>query len=123
MAAFSPIAYKTIYPASKIFVHSFTRGLYEEFKRTNIFVSVVNPGPMKTNPQISERIDKQGLLGKVGLLSPEKVARISIRQLFKRDTLIMLNKLNGLNWFLMKIIPIWIRLPLLSRAIARELKN
>ena len=33
MAAFSPIAFKTVYPASKAFVHSFTRGLYEEYKK------------------------------------------------------------------------------------------
>jgi len=123
MAAFSPIAFKTVYPASKTFIHSFTRGLYEEYKKTNVFVSVVNPGPMKTNREISARIEKQGILGKIGLLSPEKVAEISIRQLFKRDTLIMLNSVNGFNWLLMKIIPIGIRLPLLSRAIEREIKR
>ena len=118
MAAFSPMAFKTVYPASKAFVHSFTRGLYEEYKKTNVFISVVNPGPMRTNPEITARIDKQGFLGKLGLLSPEKVAEISVRQLFKRDTLIML---NGFNWLVLKVLPIWIRLPLLSRAVRREL--
>lgn len=118
MAAFSPMAFKTVYPASKAFVHSFTRGLYEEYKKTNVFISVVNPGPMRTNPEITARIDKQGFLGRLGLLSPEKVAEISVRQLFKRDTLIML---NGFNWLVLKALPIWIRLPFLSRAVRREL--
>ncbi|HEY1047944.1 MAG TPA: short-chain dehydrogenase, partial [Bacteroidia bacterium] len=98
------------------------RGLYQELKNTNVFVSVVNPGPMKTNEEVSKRIDKQGWMGKMGLLSPEKVAEISIKQLFKKDTLIMLGMGNGINWLLMKIIPIWIRLPLLTNAIKRELK-
>ncbi|MBB6330581.1 short-subunit dehydrogenase [Chryseobacterium sediminis] len=30
MAAFSPIGFKTVYPASKSFIHSFSRGLHEE---------------------------------------------------------------------------------------------
>lgn len=123
MAAFSPMGFKTVYPASKAFVHHFTRGLYQELKKTNVFVSVVNPGPMKTNQDVSARIERQGWLGKVGLLSPEKVAEISIRQLYRKDTLIMLGLGNGFNWLLMKIIPIWVRLPLLTKAIEREIKT
>jgi len=123
LAAFSPMAYKTIYPASKAFIHSFTRGLNEELKNSNVFVSVVNPGPIKTNPEISARIDKQGFIGKIGMLSPDKVAEICIRQLFKRDSLIMLNLANGFKWLMMKILPICIRLPLLARGVKRELKS
>jgi uncharacterized protein len=123
MAAFSPMGFKTVYPASKAFVHHFTRGLYQELKDTNVFVSVVNPGPMKTNKDVTERINRQGWMGKLGLLTPEEVAAISIRQLFKRDTVIMLNFSNGINWLLMKVIPIWVRLPLLTKAIEREIKT
>lgn len=121
MAAFSAMGYKTVYPASKVFIHYFSRGLFQEFKNTNVFVSVVNPGPMKTNEDVTKRINHHGFFGKAGLLSPEKVAEISIRRLFKRDSMIMLNYSNGLNWLLMKIVPVYIRLPLLSRAIRREI--
>lgn len=123
MAAFSPMGFKTVYPASKAFIHHFTRGLYQELKNTNVFVSVVNPGPMKTNHDTTERINRQGWLGKLGLLPPEKVAAISIRQLLKRDTMIMLGWGNSFSWLLMKIIPIWLRLPLLTKAIEREIKT
>lgn len=123
MAAFSPMGFKTVYPASKTFIHHFTRGLYQEMADTNVFFSVVNPGPMKTNPEISKRIDRQGFIARWCSQSPEQVAEISIRQLFKKDTLIMLNFINGLNWLLMKITPIWIRLPLMTRIIKRELIN
>jgi short-subunit dehydrogenase len=121
MAAFSPMGYKTVYPASKAFVHSFTRGLYQELKDTNVFVSVVNPGPMKTNKEVTERINKQSLIAKLGLQTPEEVAEISIRQLMKKDTMVMLNKMNGFYWLLMKIVPIWIRLPLMTRMVKKEL--
>lgn len=123
MAAFSPMGYKTVYPASKAFVHHFTRGLYQELRHTNVFVSVVNPGPMKTNRDVTTRIEKQGLFGKMGLLSPEKAAEISVRQLFKRDTMIMLGWANGINWVFLRFVPIWLRLPLLTRAIRREIEQ
>src|SRR5690606_26577221 len=56
VAAYSPIGYKTVYPASKAFVHNFTRGLYQEFADSNVFFSVVNPGPMMTNQDSTVRL-------------------------------------------------------------------
>jgi len=122
MAAFSPIAYKTVYPASKAFIWSFSRGLNEELKQTGVFVSVVHPGPMMTNPDVTERIQKQGFLGKIGLVSAERTAKIAIRQLLKHDSLILPGFLNKINWTFMKIVPIWIRLHLVSQVIKRELQ-
>jgi len=118
LAAFSPIGFKTVYPASKAFIHSFTRGLYQELKDTNVFVSVVNPGPMLTNAEISKRIKQQGLWGRLTSLDPDKVAATCITQIFKRDSVIVV---NPLSWLFMHLLPIWIKLPLLTNAIKREL--
>lgn len=119
MAAFSPIGFKTVYPASKTFIHSFSRGLHEELKDTNVFVSVVNPGAMKTNIDVCKRIEKQGILGKLTLLDPNKVAAYCIRQLFKKDSVIMV---NPISWLIMKVLPIWIKLPLMTSAIKKEIE-
>lgn len=119
MAAFSPIGFKTVYPASKTFIHSFSRGLYEELKDTNVFVSVVNPGAMKTNSDVCKRIEKQGFLGRLTLLDPDKVASYCINQLFKRDSVIMV---NPFSWLVMKVLPIWITLPLMTSAIKKEIE-
>lgn len=119
IAAFSPVGYKTVYPASKSFVHSFSRGLNAELRSTNVFVSVVNPGAMKTSPEIISRINKQGFLAKLILLNTEKVAKKCIVRLFQKDSVIML---NPLSWMLLSLIPIWIKLPLMTKAIKRELQ-
>lgn len=119
MAAFSPIGYKTVYPASKTFIHSFSRGLNEELKDTNVCVSVVNPGAMKTSAEITSRIEKQGLLGKLTLLDPQKVAQYCVQQLLKKDSVIMV---NPISWAILKILPIGIRLPLMTNAIKREIE-
>ena len=122
MAAFSPMGYKTVYPASKTFVYNFTRGLQQELKDTSVFVSVVHPGPMNTKSDSAERLDQHGFLAKMALMKPEKVAMISIRQLFKKDAFIMLNKANGFNYILMRIIPTFLKLPLITRAMKREVE-
>ncbi|MCF2875733.1 MULTISPECIES: SDR family NAD(P)-dependent oxidoreductase [unclassified Tenacibaculum] len=117
MAAFSPLGYKTIYPASKAFVHSFSIGLSEELKNTSVSVSVINPGPMKTNPEITARIEKQGALGKLTLLEPEKVAEYSLKKMLKGRTLILV---NPISWFFSTLLPTWIKVPMMTNIIKRE---
>ncbi len=118
IAAFSPVGYKTVYPASKAFVHSFTRGLYAELKHSNVFVSVINPGAMATSHEITSRIEKQGIFGKLTLKEPSKVAKYSIDRLFKRDTVIMI---NPVTWLISAILPVWIKLPMMTNIVKREI--
>jgi uncharacterized protein len=118
IAAFSPVGYKTVYPASKAFVHSFSRGLYAELKNTNVFVSVINPGAMATSQEITSRIEKQGIIGRLTLLEPAKVARYSISRLLKRDTVIML---NPVTWLFSVLLPVWIKLPMMTKIVKREI--
>nr|WP_299337807.1 SDR family NAD(P)-dependent oxidoreductase [Allomuricauda sp.] len=118
IAAFSPVGYKTVYPASKSFVHSFSLGLSEELKESNISVSVINPGAMKTNAEITSRIEKQGLIGKLTLLDPNKVARYSLAKMFEGKRVIML---NPLSWFISVVLPTRIKVPMMTKIIKREL--
>lgn len=55
MAAHNPTGYKTVYPASKSFVLSFSLGLREELKGTPVSVSVCRPArwpPMRRLPPV-----------------------------------------------------------------------
>jgi hypothetical protein len=79
---------------------------------------VVNPGAMKTSPEITARIERQGVFGKLTLLDPQKAAKKCIDSLFRRDSVIML---NPVSWFILSLIPIWIKLPLMTNTIKREL--
>ena len=117
MAAFSPIGYKTVYPASKAFIHSFSRGLSEELIDTNVSVSVVSPGAMATNKEVTERIEKQGFIGKLTQLDPDKVAKKCITKLLKRDAVV---KVNYLILPIIQILPIWFISALGTKTIKRE---
>jgi len=119
LAALSPMGYKTIYPASKAFIQSFSRGLNSELKNTNVSVSVVNPGGMKTNEETTIRLNKQGFLGKLTSRDPDYVARYSINRLLSRTEVI---KVNFLSWCVLKIIPTRLAMWILSRKMQNEIK-
>jgi len=123
MAAFSPMAFKTVYPASKAFLWSFSRGLHQELKSSGIFVGVIHPGPIKTNSDVCRRIEQQKLLGRLGQVSPEKLAQIAIRQLFSMNSLLIPGIMNNINWFIIKFTPTWFRLRLLSKVTQREIND
>jgi len=118
IAAGSPIGYKTVYPASKAFVYSFSLGLNEELKDTSVSVSVVNPGPMATNEEGSSRLSKHGLFARMITLKPDEVARYCITHVFKRKRII---RVNYWSWLLMNNVPVWIKLPLLTEAVRKEI--
>ena len=121
MAAFSPLPYKTVYPASKAFIYHFTRGLKTELRNTNIRVSVVNPGPIMTNPDVTKRIMKQGALARLALIPAQTIARVSIHGLIHGKAVIIPGNLSRLNVFLLKLIPSEIRMIMSSKVIQREL--
>ncbi len=121
MAAFSPMPYKTVYPASKSFVYSFSRGLQTELSGSGITISVAHPGGMATNTDVSKRINSHNKLIKSTILSPEKTAAICIRQLLKKDTLIIPGLMNKISYVYMKWCPVWIQLIIFRCSLRKEL--
>lgn len=118
LAGYSPIGYKTVYPASKAFVYSFSRGLYQELKDTSVCVSVVAPGPMKTNGNTTNRIKKQGFFARVTLLDPDDLARYCVKQLKKRKAVIRVNRFSRL---VLKLVPTRISLSIITSRFKKEL--
>jgi uncharacterized protein len=121
MAAFVPIPYKTIYPASKAFIYSFSRSLSKELRGTGVKVVVVNPGQIVTNPDVTLRIMRQGILGKFGLLTAGKIARIAISSAERGNEVIVPGLINKMNRFLVNWVPEYLRLTLLERTCRKEL--
>lgn len=120
MAAFTPMPYKTIYPATKAFIYFFSIGLAQELKGTNISVCVVHPGPIMTNDEVRERIKSYGRLARICLVSAEKVASISIHEMLRGKKVIIPGWLNKVNRFLMKWLPDSVCLILTTRIVRSE---
>ncbi|HPR31151.1 MAG TPA: SDR family NAD(P)-dependent oxidoreductase [Prolixibacteraceae bacterium] len=120
LAAFGPLAYKLVYPASKVFVSSFSRALCEELKPFRISVSALHPGSMRTNSEVVNRIDKLGFFARLGVLSPEKIARRAVAGMFRKKKVMVPGLYNQLYRILMKGIPLWIVLPVSSAVFKKE---
>ena len=121
MAAFSPIGFKTVYPASKKFIEHFSQGLQEELKSQNMSVSVVYPGPMKTNTNVTNRIEKQSKFVRAGVIALENVAETSLNGLFKGKSTIIPGKLNKFSRFILAFIPLKLKIAMLSKAVKKEI--
>jgi len=122
MASCCPIAYKTIYPASKAFVYSFSKSLAVELRSHGVHVCVMLPGPIRTNNEVSQRIEKQGWWVKAGLQTPERLAAIAIESLFRNKTVVVPGIITKINWLLLKILPESICIPLISNAVKNEIQ-
>ncbi len=123
LAAFGPMPYKTIYPASKAFVSSFSRGLNAELKDTNISVSVAYPGGMPTSPEIAERMDQHPPLFRATFLPTQKIAEICLNKTLKRRPVIIPGIGNKINRFLIKLMPEDLMLDILSKSLKKEMMN
>ncbi|MFW6268381.1 MAG: SDR family NAD(P)-dependent oxidoreductase, partial [Marinilabiliaceae bacterium] len=121
MASFSPIGFKTVYSSTKKYIQHFSRSLDQELKGTSVSVSVVLPGPMRTNSEIINRIEKQGILGRIGLTCPYRAAKVSIDRLFRGKPFILVGRRNHINRFMLALIPPGYRMSLMTRAARREI--
>lgn len=121
IAAFSPLPYKMVYPATKAFIYSFSVGLRAELKSKGVNVCVVSPGAMPTNDDIKQRINKQGWLGKIGLTKTDYVAEKAIDGVLTGKMLVVPGLINWLNYWIFKITPWFVIQPLVCRTIRREL--
>ena len=121
MAAFSPIGYKTIYPASKKFIEYFSQGLQEELKTKNVIIAVAYPGPMKTNKNVTSRIEKQSKFVNSGVIEINDVAKICLTKLFKGKTRIIPGKLNIFSRYLLALLPLKMKIAILSKAVKKEI--
>ncbi|BDD02901.1 SDR family NAD(P)-dependent oxidoreductase [Aureibacter tunicatorum] len=122
VAAFGAMPFKTVYPASKAFVESFSLGLAEELTGTGVHVSVAHPGGMPTNPQMAERINKHNnILVKSTILSAQKVAEICMDKALRGERQIVPGFMNKVSRMFMKLCPDNLRLPLIRKNILNEI--
>jgi uncharacterized protein len=122
IAAFSPIAYKAAYAASKAFIINFSQALREELRGQSITINVTAPGPMVTNFSIARRIAQQGFLARASLVPVREVARLAVDGMLKGKPLVVPGFFNKLYYALMKMLPAPWRMRLISRVTRRELR-
>ena len=104
LAGFQPGPYATVYYATKAFVLSFTEGLKEELKGTNIKISCLAPGPTKTEFGEISGLDRSNLF-KFGTMGSAEVARQGFEGFKNNSTVVIPGFSNKLLPLLVRISP------------------
>ena len=104
-AAYQAMPTFSIYAASKSFVVSFTRALHHELKGTNISVSCLTPGSVKTNfVNRARMLHMQGVADKVSD-EPDEVAKAGLKAMFAGKIESIPGFLNYTGVFMNRLIP------------------
>jgi uncharacterized protein len=123
IASFSPIGYKAVYAASKVYIEYLSKGLNRELRQQGIHVSSLHPGPMKTNAAVIDRIKRQSSLVKMGVEETDYVARKAINRLFNLRSLIVIGKGSRFAWLLTKVLPRTLIISMVSSGVKKEISK
>lgn len=89
LASSYPMPHMAVYAATKSFLVSMMTALAEELKDKNIVITTVCPGGIATTDAMKESIKSMGLGGKLSTLPTEKIAKIALKALKKRKTIVI----------------------------------
>jgi len=105
LAGLQAVPTLNLYAASKALVNSFTRGLRYELKNTNISVSLLTPGSVRTG--FVERAGMQHLqkMAEKFSMSPEEIATIAVKGMLNKKKEIMPGFINRFSAAMVKILP------------------
>ena len=103
LASFQSIPYFSIYAATKAFVTSFTRGIYEEYREYGIKILGLCPGYTKTKFNIRAHMQEQSVPGYT--MTSQAVVYESLKAYTKGKYLIINGKVNRFAKFITSILP------------------
>ncbi|MBV6494823.1 MAG: 3-oxoacyl-[acyl-carrier-protein] reductase FabG [Turneriella sp.] len=107
VAALQAGAQMAVYYASKAYVLHFTEALAEELKNENVQVSVVLPGPLKTDFNTKAGVpSKRGVLARLlRPMSAEKIAQLTVDKFLQGKTMIIPGFINRCLFFAYRFLP------------------
>jgi uncharacterized protein len=105
-ASYQAVPLLAVYAASKAYVLSFSRGLWQELRKTNVSVTCVCPGPTDTNFVNRANVSAKGQKAAARFnMSPQTVAHIAVESLFRRRPEVITGSLNKLSAFFAWLLP------------------
>lgn len=100
-----PMPFMAVYSATKSYLKNYMLALRQEYKGDNINILTVLPGAIATSEDMKKAVEAQGLKGKLSLVPPEKIAKMSIKAVEKNKAILIPGWFNKLTNFVSKITP------------------
>jgi short-subunit dehydrogenase len=105
-ASYQAVPYLSAYAGSKSYVLNFSRGLYQEFKNTNLSVTCICPGPTDTNFVNRANVGSKGKKTAERFnMTPQSVAQIAVDSLFRHRPEVIAGGMNKLSAFFAWLLP------------------
>jgi hypothetical protein len=105
-ASYQAVPLLSAYAASKAYVLSFSRGLYQELRKTKVSVTCVCPGPTDTNFVNRANVSVKGQKAAARFnMSAQTVAHIAVESLFRKKPEVITGGLNKLSAFFAWLLP------------------
>lgn len=105
-AAFQPGPHMAAYYASKAYVVSLSHAIAHEVKGTKVSISILCPGPTKTDFfPTAGMVDSHLEKGSIGMMTPEEVAKIAYKGLKRKKLFIIPGMINKTMSYLSAITP------------------
>jgi short-subunit dehydrogenase len=105
-ASYQAVPFLSAYAASKAYVLSFSRGLYQELKKTTVSVTCICPGPTDTNFVNRANVGAKGQKTAARFnMTPQSVALIAVESLFRRRPEVITGGMNKLSAFFAWLLP------------------
>ncbi|WP_053222462.1 SDR family NAD(P)-dependent oxidoreductase [Roseivirga seohaensis] len=120
MASYYDIPFKGIYAASKKFVSSFSHSLRYELKDSNVFVSILCPAAVLTNPEVIKRDANMGFVSKITRQTAEQVAEYALSRMFNRKPVSIPGVFPKFYRTLGRVIPHRMQLRMLANAFIKQ---
>ncbi len=105
LASYFSLPTKQVYGATKAYLYSLSKSLNLEFRNDNIWVSIVCPGGMNTNPKMCYKNRTMGWFAKLSIMDPEEVACITMDAFLNKKEVIIPGTVNKFYLTLGKLIP------------------
>jgi short-subunit dehydrogenase len=121
MSGFFPIPYKSVYSASKAYVHSFSKSLETELAGSGVEIYLVAPNGVMSNPRVAERIKDHKLMGRLVSLSAEKFVVLSLDKVESGKKFYVPLFSNKFLFALSRILPDRLLLNLVKKEFKKEL--
>jgi uncharacterized protein len=109
LASYFPLPKKQVYGATKSFIFYFSKCLRQELKKNKVYISVLCPGPIKTNRSVCSVIENGNVFIRNSSFYPENVAAIALDGLFKRKKVMVPGKLNNCYILVYSLLPEFIK--------------
>ncbi|MDB5282765.1 MAG: family oxidoreductase [Bacteroidota bacterium] len=103
--AYQPVPKMSIYAATKTFMLFFSRGIREELKKKNVYVTALCPGGTETEFFVPAKMEKVIKKNAAFMMLPDRVAKVGLNAVMKNKSVAIPGGINMLGAIASKLLP------------------